>query len=201
MLKYLVVLMALASSALAENTVTILHEGYDRFPKVGSTVTLIRAGDALIVTDPGMVEYRDLILNALAENGASPEQITHVFVTHQHMDHTANVGMFPNAQIIDALGVYTDNHWKEYDPDGYVVAPGVTVMATPGHTNEDASLLVETADGTYAITHAWWHDNFTPKIDPFAEDAAALTISRARLIEAADWIIPSHGGAVRSPKE
>jgi glyoxylase-like metal-dependent hydrolase (beta-lactamase superfamily II) len=70
-------------------------------------------------------------------------------------------------------------------------------MLTPGHTNEDATLLVETDDGTVACTHLWWHADRTPEVDPLADDQAALEASRARVLEVADVVVPGHGPPFR----
>ncbi len=175
------------------NSVDVIHEGYDRFPSVGSTITLVRAEEVVIVSDPGMIKSKQLIIDGLNNHGIGLNDVTHVFLTHEHTDHTINVGMFPNAKVISALGIFFHDHWKEYNPNGFIVAPGVTVLATPGHTNEDLSLLVETEKGTYAITHAWWHTDLTPIVDPFAEAPEILKISREKILSMADWIIPSHG--------
>ena len=53
-------------------------------------------------------------------------------------------------------------------------------MLTPGHTSQDLSVIVETANGVVACTHAWWHTDRTPEVDPLAEDKAALETSRQR---------------------
>src|ERR671931_43192 len=49
-------------------TVHLLHPGYIRSEgsRVGSSISLIRDGDALIVADPGLVAHRRLILDPLA---------------------------------------------------------------------------------------------------------------------------------------
>ncbi len=71
------------------------------------------------------------------------------------------------------------------------------MILTPGHTNEDATLLVQTDDGVAAFTHLWWRADRTPEIDPLADDQAALEISRERVLEAADVVIPGHGPSFR----
>ena len=78
------------------------------------------------------------------------------------------------------------------------IAPGV---ATRGHTNEDMTLFVETAQGVYAITHAWGHTDMTPEVDPYAEAPQALKTSRERILEMADWVVPGHGGVFRNPSQ
>ena len=45
-------------------TVHLLHAGYAN-DRVGSSIALVRDGDALIVVDPGMVARRALILDPL----------------------------------------------------------------------------------------------------------------------------------------
>ena len=54
-------------------SVHLLHAGYAR-DRVGSSVVLVRDGDALIVADPGMVANRSLILDPLAAHGVAPER-------------------------------------------------------------------------------------------------------------------------------
>jgi glyoxylase-like metal-dependent hydrolase (beta-lactamase superfamily II) len=66
-------------------------------------------------------------------------------------------------------------------------------MATPGHTAQDVTTLVETAGGLIACTHLWW-SALGPAIDPLAEDQAALERSRAVLLELRPvLIVPGHG--------
>lgn len=188
------ILLTTCTAKADGNTVAIIHEGYDLFPKVGATITLVRAGKSVIICDPGMVKNQQLIIDGLGSHSLSIEDVTHVFLTHQHTDHSANIGMFPKAKIVDAYGIYIDDHWKEYKPDEFTLVSGVTIIATPGHTNEDLTLLVETEKGTYAITHAWWHTDLTPVVDPFAEAPEKLKSSRKRILSEVDWIIPGHGG-------
>ena len=71
------------------------------------------------------------------------------------------------------------------------------LMATPGHTAEDITTLVETSDGLVACTHLWWSEQ-GPAQDPLAEDQAALERSRARLLELRpSLIVPGHGAPFR----
>ncbi len=191
------------SFAQPTNQVFVLNEGYDRTVGaellVESTVALVVSDGIVLVTDPGMVSDQAKLVSALATHGIDPEDVNHVFITHLHPDHTANVGMFPNAKLVDAFSIYDRERWIEHDDD-FVLAPGIRVLRTPGHTSWDASLLIEnTIKGTIAITHAWWHSDMTPKVDPFADDQSALERSRERLLGEADWIIPGHGAAFRNP--
>jgi glyoxylase-like metal-dependent hydrolase (beta-lactamase superfamily II) len=175
----------------------VLHEGYVDERGVCGTVSLVLDGDARIVVDPGMVADRSEILDPLAAHGLAPKDVTHVFLTHHHPDHALNTGLFPNAAVVDFWATYHGTQWIDHEGDGHHVSPNVHVMLTPGHTNEDATLLVETDDGTVACTHLWWHADRTPEVDPLADDQAALEASRARVLEVADVVVPGHGPPFR----
>ncbi|SHE68041.1 Glyoxylase, beta-lactamase superfamily II [Microbulbifer donghaiensis] len=206
---------ALAQSATGGNKVTVLTEGYvrpiegrefipgksaDGARNVAGTVVLVRGEDVTLVADPGMVKDRTNILAALKEQGVAPEDVTHVFISHHHPDHTVNIALFPNAEVVDFWGRYRDDLWQDH-ADGYELAPGIKVLRTPGHTDEDATLLVETADGTYALTHLWWFPDMTPAQDPLASSQADLDKHRQQILEIADWIVPGHGQMFRNPQK
>lgn len=177
-------------------TVEMIHAGYTG-DRVGSTVTLIRDDDAVIVADPGMVARRSLILDPLADRGIAPEAVTHVFLSHHHPDHTINAALFPNAEVVDFWARYIDDQWLDIEGDGHLLAPHSQLWLTPGHSEEDASLIVEADDGVYAMTHLWWHSDRTPQEDPFASDQLALERNRERILAAADIVIPGHGAPFR----
>ncbi len=177
-------------------SVHLLHAGYAD-ERVGSSIVLVRDGDARIVVDPGMVKARSLILDPLAALGVAPEAVTHVFLSHHHPDHTINIALFPNAEVVDFWACYIGDQWLDHDGDGYHLSPHAQLWLTPGHTREDASLIVEADDAVYAMTHAWWRADRTPEVDPLGDDQAALEASRARLLAAADIVIPGHGGPFR----
>jgi glyoxylase-like metal-dependent hydrolase (beta-lactamase superfamily II) len=180
-------------------TVHLLHAGYiGPDSRVGSSVTLIRDGDALIVADPGLVASRGRILDPLAELGVSPEAVTHVFLSHHHPDHTMNVALFPNAEVVDFWARYRDDLWLDHGGDGWRMTPKTQLWLTPGHSEEDASLIVEADDGVYALTHLWWRTDRTPAIDPYAPDQDLLNFHRGRVLEMADVVIPGHGEAFRT---
>ena len=180
-------------------TVDLIHAGYTG-DHVGSSVVLVRDGDALIVVDPGMVARRGLILDPLAGLGVAPEAITHVFLSHHHPDHTINIALFPEAEVVDFWARYKDDLWLDHDGDGYRLAPNAQLWLTPGHTAEDASLIVEADDGVYAMTHLWWHQDRSPEIDPLGDDQPAIEAGRARILAAADIVIPGHGGPFRTDR-
>ena len=177
-------------------SVHLLHAGYAG-DRVGSSIVLVRDADALIVVDPGMVARRSLILDPLRELGVAPEAVTHVFLSHHHPDHTVNIALFPNAEVVDFWARYKDDLWLDHDGEGHRLSPKAELWLTPGHTEEDATLVVEADDAVYAMTHLWWREDRTPEEDPLADDQASIEVHRARVLAAADFVIPGHGGAFR----
>jgi glyoxylase-like metal-dependent hydrolase (beta-lactamase superfamily II) len=184
-------------------TLALLHAGYvrDEGRTVGSSVSLAEDGDALIVVDPGMVADQSAILQPLSKLGHQPGDITHVVLTHHHPDHALNVALFPDAELIDFWARYRGDQWLDHDGDGYRVSPHTRILLTPGHTLQDLTFLVETDADVVACTHAWWHTDRTPLIDPLAEDQAALEASRRRILAEADVVVPGHGQPFRTGRQ
>ena len=172
----------------------LLHAGYVRDDGVASSVSLVADGESLIVVDPGMVADGELILAPLRGHGVAPEQVTHVVITHHHPDHTLNMGLFPNAEVVDFWARYRGDQWLDHEGEGYRVSANTRLILTPGHTDQDLTLLVETDAGIVALTHAWWRSDRTPEVDPLAEDQEALGTSRLRILAEADMVVPGHGG-------
>ena len=180
--------------------VHVLQAGYvreaDGVQHVGSTVTLILDGGAVIVVDPGMVPDRGLLLAALAGHGPAPADVTDVVFSHHHPDHTVNAALFPAARIHDHWACYDGDVWTSRDAEGTVLSPSVRLLRTPGHSAEDITTLAAGPDDAYACTHAWWAAD-GPADDPFATDREVLRASRERLLGLASVIIPGHGPAFR----
>jgi glyoxylase-like metal-dependent hydrolase (beta-lactamase superfamily II) len=182
-------------------TVDVLIAGHveetDAGQSVHPSVSLVRDRDLVIVVDPGILSDQALLTDALAARDLDPTDVTHVFVTHHHLDHTRNVGMFPRARVVDVDSVYDGSLWLDHVGDGYHLTEDVSVIETPGHAQECAALVVRTADGTVVLTHAWWFADMTPVQDPLAWDQAALERSRERILSIADVVVPGHGPAFR----
>jgi len=178
-------------------SVDILVTGYVREAtggdEVQGTISLVRSGDAVIVVDPGLLRDRTDLVAALQQHQLEVGDVSHVFLTHHHVDHTRNVGMFPRAVVVDHDSTYAGDVWSEHSGDGYLLADDVTILQTPGHSLECASLLVATATQTVVLTHAWWFSDMTPVEDPLAADQGTLEVSRRRILQAADVVVPGHG--------
>jgi len=177
--------------------VDILTVGYADSPTVAGTVGLVRDGDRVIVVDPGMVRSRSLILDPLERLALSPDDVTHVFVSHHHLDHTVNIALFRQAEVVDFRTIRRDDHVEPHAGEGFALAPSTTVWQTPGHSPQDASLIVDTDEGRQAFTHLWWRSDRTPEVDPYCADPAELARNRQRLLDGVSIVIPGHGAPFR----
>jgi len=174
-----------------------------------STISLIRTKDftgkdLIMVVDPGTCLSQNLIRDALKAEGLTCDDVTHVGVTHSHMDHFRNIGMFPNAISVNYDGIWTaDECVYSNEDDVLQIGEGLKTVKTPGHSYDSITFLVETsesgagagADVSVAICgDVFWQKDY-PKVedDPYASDRAELVKSRAKVLEMADAVIPGHG--------
>lgn len=184
--------------------VKILIEGYAKKTKSGwlaspSTV-LIRDSGLNILADPG--SNKKLLLKMLDKEELKPKDIDIIFVTHYHLDHTLNIRLFPDCDVLDGNEINRDD--KMFSYSGKIPKTNVEVIETPGHAHEHASLLVETKIGKIAIAGDlfWWRDDEKQETDyeslmnhkdPYVKDEEVLKESRKKILEIADYIIPGHG--------
>ena len=126
------------SAASADNRVDILLEGYvvpiegrelipgvdeengGRF--VASTIALVKGVGVNVIVDPGFVGDRQDLLSALDRADVEPEDVTHVFISHHHPDHTINAALFPNATVVDFWATYKGDLWEDHR-DNFKIAP------------------------------------------------------------------------------
>jgi glyoxylase-like metal-dependent hydrolase (beta-lactamase superfamily II) len=176
--------------------VDVLVEGYVRLPHVAGTVTLVRDADRVVVVDPGMVADRGQILGRLRELGLGPGAVTDIVVSHHHLDHTVNIALFPEVPVHDFQSIIEGDRFTRRPADGVELSPGIRLLATPGHTPQDITTLVGTADDIVALTHLWWTAQ-GPADDPYAPDRERLRQERERVLGLATLVVPGHGAPFR----
>lgn len=152
------------------------HEGNVVFPyacflvRSGHTSVLIDTGVGPVVTGP--FKGGELIAD-LASEGIKPEDVDAVFLTHLHIDHCGTAAVeqdgemrpaFPNARyywtaaeeahwLAEAASPYNRTdifeavrpRWEARD-GGQAVAPGIDVIALPGHTPGHAGVVLSSGD-------------------------------------------------------
>lgn len=150
--------------------------------------------------------------------GITPADVTHLAVSHFHMDHAGNAGLFPGATLFvqaaeheaafgptpDRFG-YQPEYYERLRGGEHVLLHGdhdvfgdgsVVILATPGHTPGHQSLLVRLAahgplllSGDLAHTRGNWEQRRTP-INNF--DRAMSVRSMARI----DALLAAHGATL-----
>lgn len=144
---------------------------------------LIDTGDEVILVDTGTPDdfpYGDPTpdatiyvgrkiknyLEALADLGYQPDQVSKILITHKHADHTGKLGAFANAEIIcsadeaasdeikpfhPTVATFQDGPFHEF-PASQRIAPGVTYIPARGHTTGNCIVAVE-SDGLFYLIH------------------------------------------------
>jgi glyoxylase-like metal-dependent hydrolase (beta-lactamase superfamily II) len=184
--------------------VKVLKAGYATWvgptqERADGTISLIK-GAHNIVVDTGGPWGKAELLEALHGEGISAADIDYVICTHGHSDHVGNVNLFPNATVIISHDVskgdlYTIHPFSEGQP--YKIDDEIEIIPTPGHTEQDISVIVRTAQGTYVIAG----DLFESQDDleneelwrSFSEHPEIQKENRHRVLDIADYIIPGHG--------
>ena len=178
------------------------------------TVTLIR-GKTLSIVDVAHFGRRNMLVEQLAANGISTDDIGRVILTHAHWDHSQNTDLFPDAEIVihaaeleysknpRAGDLATARYFANTLLGQKVRAvsgetelePGVRVIETPGHTRGHISVVVETDGGKVcvggdAMSDAGAIGRGAPAIVFWSEAEARASIQK--IIAAANTIYPGH---------
>ncbi len=154
------------------------------------TTSLVRDGKIIAVVDPGVMDNTQELISALKKEDLELEDVTHVFLTHSHIDHYRNVGMFPaKTPVVEFWGIWTGNQVVDWSEK---FSKNIQIIKTPGHSTDGLTFLVRTKEGTVAICgDVYWKENY-PKSDPYAVDLTELKKSRTKVLGLADYIIPGH---------
>lgn len=186
--------------------VKILVEGLttaDSFTESGQertqpTITLIKDDNFVMVVDPGILEDQQILIDALNKEGLSMNDVNIVCITHSHIDHYRNIGMFPEAKVLEYFGLWAKNSvedWKEQ------FSTNVRIIHTPGHDYTSLTLFVTTKDGVVAVCgDIFWKENYPKNAedDVYASNLEKLKESRKIILKTADWIIPGHGAMYKN---
>ncbi|XP_057333085.1 metallo-beta-lactamase domain-containing protein 1 [Microplitis mediator] len=205
--------------------IIVLFDGYSKQLENGKTeancsCTLIKSPTINIIVDTMTAWDRDKIVTALRSHNIKPEDINYVICTHGHADHIGNNNLFTHArQHIVGHCIQRETIFDESQigtKGEYQLNEDIKVIATPGHTAEDITLLIKNCriinndandvDGSQALqTHcvAITGDLFEKEADiadpelwkavGSKELQQTQAKNRLMIIKTADYIVPGHG--------
>ncbi|MBU3912530.1 MAG: MBL fold metallo-hydrolase [Nanoarchaeota archaeon] len=186
--------------------VKVLVKGFtsaDSKPEAGekektcATISLIIDGYIKIIVDPGILKDKNILINALKKEGLDVKDINYVALTHSHADHFRNIGLFPNAKLLEFFGIWHEDTVEDWKED---FTENIKIIKTPGHSNTGISFVVNTSKGKVAVVgDVFWKENH-PKEDPYAECMEELRKSRQKILKIADWIVPGHADIFKVKK-
>jgi glyoxylase-like metal-dependent hydrolase (beta-lactamase superfamily II) len=152
-----------------------------------SSVTIIASGQQKIIVDSGAEDEEETIRREMARIGIDPEEISILINTHSHPDHCGNNHLFSRARVLEAK-------------DGAVIAPGVRIMATPGHSMDSISVAIEVDSTETKKMRIVISGDALPTFGNFLKDVPpALHIDRnlavasmRKVVSLSDIVIPGH---------
>ncbi|MDO9474105.1 MAG: MBL fold metallo-hydrolase [Caulobacter sp.] len=186
------------------------------FTFLGTGTYIIGAGDSVAVIDPGpdLDDHLQAILKA-----TEGERITHIFVTHNHLDHSplarplqALTGAVTYGCPIESpLGSDGDIQMEAGDDRGFVADIGVCdggtfqgegwtieAIATPGHTSNHICYALHEENALFSGDHimGWSTTVISPPDGDMGDYFASLDRIKARGFSTL-W--PTHGPPITQP--
>ncbi|OPY55245.1 MAG: Hydroxyacylglutathione hydrolase [Methanosaeta sp. PtaU1.Bin112] len=166
---------------------SIKRDEQGRILDARSSVALIYSKEQMIIVDSGTKGEGELIRRELQRIGVEPEEINILINTHSHADHCGNNCLFSHAKNLAGK-------------DGDIIAPGVRVMATPGHSMDSISIMVEMNNAASQIkTIVIAGDalptfgNFLKNVPPSLHVDRELAIASMRkIVSLSDIVVPGH---------
>ncbi len=181
--------------------VKILIQGYTSTDHPGEaektcpTITLVKDDELIMIVDPGVLADQQILIDCLQQEGLSIDDIKIVALTHSHLDHYRNIGLFPRAKTLEYYGLWDGERVEDWSTQ---FTANIRIIKTPGHSSDSLTFLVKTEQGIIAICgDVFWKQAY-PQQDPYANDSEKLQISRQQVLELADWVIPGHGGMFKT---
>lgn len=182
-----------------------------------SNCTLVHTAEGPMLFDVGGTVAREIIRQELKKRNLSPKDITRVFLSHLHHDHSLNIDMFPKTTkvfVSKAEWAYVDNPHPEDDWVPWLIkeqlrtydlnliegsgelSAGLRYFAAPGHTPGCQALSFVDKDGK-VVTLAGDAIKFPKealrrRVDHSfgAPETAARSIDE--IVRSSDVIVPGH---------
>lgn len=180
--------------------VKVLIEGYFKNIsktrcRASSTITLIRDEAKNILVDTGNPQDKEKIVDALRKIKMKPRDVDIVVITHFHPDHMGCNYLFEKAKFIIPGVAFWDDVFDR-NINNQKLTENIKLIATPGHSEDSATLLVKTGDGVVAcVGDLFWFkgDEKTRLLEEDCSDKKLFYKNRQKMLKIADYIIPGHG--------
>lgn len=177
------------------------HTNADGTYSASPTCTLVESNNTRFLVDPGT--NSKMLFEALSKNDLKTGDISFIYLSHYHPDHWLNARLFPDTDIYDGEICWQDET-EMFHQGKLPGVEGIEIIKTPGHADEDTSLLIKTEEGFVAICPDvfWWEDgkqktdlveDLLNLEDPFANNREKLLESRKLILSKTDFVIPGHG--------
>jgi glyoxylase-like metal-dependent hydrolase (beta-lactamase superfamily II) len=164
------------------------------------TCTSITGDDFFILVDPSLKDAAEMAHALNGRTGFKPEDVTVVFVTHEHPDHYEGIAHFPDARWLAAPAVAkilnkSGKISRSIEESTNNLFDVIKVIPTPGHTHAHHSLVFDCCNlrvviaGDSVMTHDFFRDRrgYLNSVD---FELSAKTIDE--LANMADIIVPGH---------
>jgi glyoxylase-like metal-dependent hydrolase (beta-lactamase superfamily II) len=164
------------------------------------TSTLISGEGFRLLVDPSLADAAAMASEFDRRTGLKLDDVTAVFVTHEHADHTAGLAHFAKVPWYAAAGVAEiinrDSKFpRKLEPAPAALFGAVEVIATPGHTRDHHSLRFDWGGRSIAVagdavaTQDFWRErrNFYNAVDP-----ATGVKTMEHLAGIATIVVPGH---------
>lgn len=182
-------------TAIVPIVVGLLRRDGKRIVEAHSSATLVLSPEAIIMVDTSSIEHRSRLLGGLEREGIAPSHVDILVLTHLHHDHVANLDLFPAARKLARVEERPGKGIEAVAED-IKLAPGVSLMHTPGHTEGSMSVVACADDATYVIAGdaVPTRDNYERWLPPGINIGPELALaSMERISRAGDIIVPGHG--------
>lgn len=199
----------------------------DTVQKACGSCCLVRSSNSTVLFDTMGPWKKDILLEKLNSLKIHPDDVDFVIGSHGHADHIGNMNLFKccKRQFIGICSYFKDIYFEDFfheslniirhetkpssmssDAQIYTYKPdfridnNLVITATPGHTNDDVSLIINNCDnyGTVALVGDLFECGLDVKDDSIWLNAGSTNptvqrYNRELIYSSVNWILPGHG--------
>ncbi len=164
------------------------------------TCTVVKGESFCLVVDPSLSKSEEMVRELDRRTGLRPQDVTAVFVTHEHGDHWFGLPHFPSARWLAAPEVALALNKTSKLPKPVEAVTGrlfdsLEIVPTPGHTMSHHSLRFDCEGLSVVIA-----GDAVPTLDFWRErrgyyncvDFALSTKTMNKIAGLADIVVPGH---------